>query len=144
MAGEAVLENPDVIVGCDAIVVFNGIVAGFAKDIDLDENLNQAPVEAIGAWKPRGFKSLKWDGTMNCTFHILAVKVQGLIPIDTSSPVAASAGYTFLFKQKSTGKRIASGVAHINTRNFGLSNNDLSNQRISFVLRDLKMQEAFN
>ena len=38
MAGEAVLENPDVIVGCDAIVLFNGIVAGFAKDIDLEEN----------------------------------------------------------------------------------------------------------
>lgn len=144
MAGAATLENPDVITGCDAIVLFNGQLAGFIQDIDIEENVNQTPVEAIGFWKPRGFKSLKWDGTFSATFHILAVTTEGVVKIDTSSPVAASAPYAFLFKQKSTGKRIASGIGHINTRGFSLANNALSSSRVSFVLRDFKQLEAFN
>lgn len=144
MAGAATLENPDVITGCDAIVLFNGQLAGFIQDIDIEENVNQTPIESIGFWKPRGFKSLKWDGTFSATFHILAVTFEGVVKIDTSSPVAASAPYSFLFKQKSTGKRIASGIGHINTRGFSLANNALSNSRVSFVLRDFKQLEALN
>lgn len=144
MAGAPVLENPDVITGCDAVVLLNGKLAGFIQDIEIEENVNQTPVEAIGFWKPRGFKSLKWDGTFSATFHILAVATEGVIKLDTSSPVAASAGYQFLFKQKSTGKRIASGIGHINTKGFSLSNNQLSSRRCSFVLRDFKDLEGMN
>lgn len=144
MAGPAELENPDVITGCDAIVLFNGQLAGFIQDIDIEENLNQAEILAIGYWKPRGFKSLKWDGTFSATFHTLAVATQGVVKLDTSSPVAASAPYAFLFKQKSTGKRIASGIGHVNTKGFNLANNALSSRRVSFVLRDFKDLEGLN
>ncbi|MCB1306124.1 MAG: hypothetical protein KDK37_17675 [Leptospiraceae bacterium] len=139
------LENPSVLTGCDATIKINGQAVGFGKNIDIEENVNQQPVEAIGFWKPRGFKSTRWDGSLSMEFHILTQRgTEGVIPIDTSSPVAASAPYFFEFNEKSTGKRIANAIGHINTRGFNISNNELSGQRVQFVLRDIEYLEAHN
>ncbi|HBS05227.1 MAG TPA: hypothetical protein DEA96_09695 [Leptospiraceae bacterium] len=139
------LENPEVLTGCDVTIKMNGSPVGFGKNVDIEENVNQQPVEAIGYWKPRGFKSTRWDGTLSMEFHILTKRgTEGVIPIDTSSPTAASAGFFMEFNEKSTGKRVATAIGHINTRGFNISNNELSGQRCQFVLRDIDYKEGYN
>lgn len=145
MADPITLENPDVLTGCDVNIKMNGQMVGFGKNVDIEENVNQQPVEAIGYWKPRGFKSTRWDGTLSLEFHILTQRgTEGVIPIDTSSAVAASAPYFLEFNEKSSGKRVANAIGHINTRGFNISNNELSGQRCQFVLRDIKYLEGYN
>lgn len=142
---QPILENPAVLTGCDAIVKLNGVALGYLKSIELNENVNQSPVEAIGFWKPRGFKSTRWSGDASAEFHILTTRGdEGVPTIDTSSPVAASAPYFFEFFEKSSGQRIANAIGHINTRGFSVLTNELSGQRIAFVLRDITYQEAYN
>ena len=148
MAAAPQLPSPDVIVGCDATVKIAGpdgmTVAGFAKDIQIEEQAQQEPVQAIGFYKPRGFKAVNWSGTINAEFHVSARPEEGLVKFDISTAVAAAATYMFIFEKKSDGTRIGTALAHMSSRSFNLSTNQLSGQRISFVLRDWKTHEGFN
>ena len=136
--------NPDVLNGCDAIIKINDQEIGFGKDCEIDENVNQTPIEAIGYWRPRGFKSLKWDGNISLTLHIMTKQYEGLVEIDTSNCLVVNQPYTFVFIHKATRRVVADSVGFINTRSFGINHNELSGQRVAFVLSDIKYREAFN
>jgi hypothetical protein len=136
--------NPDVLNGCDTIIKINDKEIGFGKNVEIDENVNQTPIEAIGYWRPRGFKSLKWDGNLTMELHILTQEYEGIIDIDTSNCFVVNQPYTFVFIHKTTRKVVADAVGLINTRGFSLNHNEPSGQRVAFVLIDIKYREAFN
>lgn len=138
------IPNPDVLVGCDALIEVNGVRVAFARSIEMEENLNQRPVEAIGAWKPRGNKSVKWEGRLSMELHVLTTVEDGLIDIDTSSAVAASLPYEINIYKQSSPILVASAVGQVDTRGWSLITNDLSGQRVAFVLYILEYGEGFN
>lgn len=138
------IKNPDVLTGCDARVKVNGGIAGFLKNIQLSVSVNQQPVEAVGYFKPRGFKATRWSGECTAEFHILTVKQEGVVALPTDTPEEASRPYFIEIVQPSTGKRIANAIAIINTKDFTISTNELSGRRCGFVLQDLSELEGFN
>lgn len=136
--------NPLILTGNDAIVKINGQAVGFMKSIRVNINNNVERIQAIGFRKPRGLKSLAWQGTASGTFHILRVPAEGVVTIDTNDDARADDLYDILIIDKSSGKRVGLLTGAVNTDGFNLDNNEFSGRDIEFELLDWEPMEAFN
>lgn len=136
--------NPAVLTGNDAIVKINGQAVGFMKSLRVNVNNNVERIQALGYRKPRGLKSLAWQGTASGEFHILRTPVEGVVVIDTNSDEHADDLYDILVIDKTSGKRVGLLTGAVNTDGFGLNNNEFSGREIEFELMDWEPMEAFN
>lgn len=138
------IPNPDVLVGCDAMIEINGIKVAYAKNLDFEENLNQRPVHAIGSWRPRGHKSVMWEGRLSMELHVLTEDGDGILHIDTSNPVVASQPYEVTIYKESTTTLVASALGQIDSRSWQLLTNDMTGQRVSMVLQIIEDYTGYN
>ncbi|EMO54751.1 hypothetical protein [Leptospira noguchii] len=136
--------NPKVLTGNDAIVKINGLTVGFMKSIRVSINNNQGRIKAIGNRKPKGVKSLEWNGTASGEFHILTLPVEGVVKIDTYNDEHADDLYDILIIEKRSSKRVGMLTGGVNTEGFSISNNEMSGREIEFELVDWEPMEAFN
>ncbi|AGS80596.1 hypothetical protein [Leptospira noguchii] len=136
--------NPKVLTGNDAIVKINGLTVGFMKSIRVSINNNQGRIQAIGTRKPKGLKSLDWQGTASGEFHILTLPVEGVVKIDTYNDEHADDLYDILIIEKRSSKRVGMLTGGVNTEGFSILNNEMSGREIEFELVDWEPMEAFN
>ncbi|RHX90293.1 hypothetical protein DLM76_20490 [Leptospira yasudae] len=136
--------NPAVLTGNDAVVKINGQAVGFMKSLRVNINNHQERIQAIGTRKPKGLKSLDWQGTASGEFHILKTALEGVVQIDTYHDEHADDLYDILVIDKISGKRVGLLTGAVNTEGFGISNNELSGREIEFELVDWEPMEAFN
>lgn len=136
--------NPAILTGNDAIVKINGLSVGFLKSLRVNINNNVERVQAIGYRKPRGLKSLAWQGTASGEFHILRVTQEGVVSINTNDDTHADDLFDILVIDKKTGKRVGLLTGAVNTDGFDLQNNEFSGREIEFELLDWQPMEAFN
>nr|WP_017851719.1 hypothetical protein [Leptospira interrogans] len=136
--------NPKVLTGNDAIVKINGLTVGFMKSIRVSINNNQGRIQALGTRKPKGLKSLDWQGTASGEFHILTIPVEGVVKIDTYNDDHADDLYDILIIEKRSGKRVGMLTGGVNTEGFSILNNEMSGREIEFELVDWEPMEAFN
>ncbi|AGS80528.1 hypothetical protein [Leptospira alstonii] len=136
--------NPRVLTGNDAIVKINGQSVGFMKSLRVNINNNQGRIQAIGKRKPKGLKSLDWQGTASGEFHILTVPTDGVVVIDTYDDDNADDLYDILVLDKKSGKRVGLLTGGVNTEGFSIQNNEMSGREIEFELVDWEPMEAFN
>ncbi|AXR66558.1 hypothetical protein [Leptospira mayottensis] len=136
--------NPKVLTGNDAIVKINGLTVGFMKSIRVSINNNQGRIQALGTRKPKGLKSLDWQGTASGEFHILTIPVEGVVKIDTYNDEHADDFYDILIIEKRSGKRVGMLTGGVNTEGFSILNNEMSGREIEFELVDWEPMEAFN
>ncbi|EKR56972.1 hypothetical protein FH593_21015 (plasmid) [Leptospira interrogans] len=136
--------NPKVLTGNDAIVKINGLTVGFMKSIRVSINNNQGRIQALGSRKPKGLKSLDWQGTATGEFHILTIPLEGVVKIDTYNDDHADDLYDILIIEKRSGKRVGMLTGGVNTEGFSILNNEMSGREIEFELVDWEPMEAFN
>ncbi|ULG86535.1 hypothetical protein [Leptospira interrogans] len=136
--------NPKVLTGNDAIVKINGLTVGFMKSIRVSINNNQGRIQALGSRKPKGLKSLDWQGTATGEFHILTIPLEGVVKIDTYNDDHADDLYDLLIIEKRSGKRVGMLTGGVNTEGFSILNNEMSGREIEFELVDWEPMEAFN
>ncbi|TGJ99854.1 hypothetical protein EHO57_13925 [Leptospira langatensis] len=136
--------NPAVITGNDALVKWNGTTAGFLKNIELNVNNHVERIQALGQRKPKGLKSLDWQGSLSGEFHILSTPQDGVVSINTHDDDHADDLYDILIIEKKTSKRVGLAIGMVNTDGFSLSNNEFSGRRIELELLDWEPMEGFN
>ncbi|EMO66426.1 hypothetical protein LEP1GSC132_2479 [Leptospira kirschneri str. 200803703] len=136
--------NPKVLTGNDAIVKINGLTVGFMKSIRVSINNNQSRIQALGTRKPKGLKSLDWQGTASGEFHILTIPLEGVVKIDTYNDEHADDLYDILIIEKRSSKRVGMLTGGVNTEGFSILNNEMSGREIEFELVDWEPMEAFN
>ncbi|KGE21711.1 hypothetical protein [Leptospira interrogans] len=136
--------NPKVLTGNDAIVKINGLTVGFMKSIRVSINNNQGRIQALGSRKPKGLKSLDWQGTATGEFHILTIPLEGVVKIDSYNDDHADDLYDILIIEKRSGKRVGMLTGGVNTEGFSILNNEMSGREIEFELVDWEPMEAFN
>lgn len=136
--------NPKVLTGNDAIVKINGLTVGFMKSIRVSINNNQGRIQALGSRKPKGLKSLDWQGTATGEFHILTIPLEGVVKIDSYNDDNADDLYDILIIEKRSGKRVGMLTGGVNTEGFSILNNEMSGREIEFELVDWEPMEAFN
>lgn len=136
--------NPKVLTGNDAIVKINGLTVGFMKSIRVSINNNQGRIQALGSRKPKGLKSLDWQGTATGEFHILTIPLEGVVKIDTYNDDHADDLYDILIIEKRSGKRVGMLTGGVNTEGFSILNNEMTGREIEFELVDWEPMEAFN
>ncbi len=122
----------------------NGQAVGFMKSIRVNINNHIERIQALGVRKPKGLKSLDWQGTASGEFHILTTPVDGVVKIDTYDDAHADDLYDILIIDKRSGKRIGLLIGAVNTEGFSLVNNEMSGREIEFELVDWEPMEAFN
>lgn len=140
-------QNPDILRGCDAIIEVTKnsqkIQVGYATEITNNENNNQKAIRAIGFFKPRGSSPMYWDGSLDMTVHILTEGTSQIVEFGFADEVVAANSYEFIFKQKSSGKIVATAIGFVNTRDWSIMIEDTSAQRVNFLLVDLVYKEGF-
>lgn len=135
--------NPDVLRGCDATVKFDGQVFMFGTELTFDENGNQKAIRGIGKYKPLGSSPMYWEGTLEMTGHVLTAAAQGSKVFYLTDEVIAATAFELTITQKSSQKVVAIATAFFNTRNFNLSIENTSEQRLNFLLVDIVYKEGF-
>ncbi|EMN93047.1 hypothetical protein [Leptospira interrogans] len=136
--------NPNVLTGNDAIVKINGQAVGFMKSIRVNINNHVERIQALGVRKPKGLKSLDWQGNASGEFHILTTQKDGVVKIDTYNDEHSDDLYDILVIDKRSGKRIGLLIGAVNTEGFSLVNNEMSARELEFELVDWEPMEAFN
>ncbi|MCR1794910.1 hypothetical protein [Leptospira sp. id769339] len=136
--------NPDILTGNDAIVKLNGIAVGFMKSLQVTINNHVERIQAIGYRKPRGLKSLDWQGSASAEFHILRSAQEGVVKINSNDDSRADDLYDILIIDKSTGRRVGLLVGAVQSDGFNLSNNEFSGRNVEFELLDFEPLEAYN
>lgn len=139
--------NPEILRGCDALISITKnnttINVGYGTELSVNENNNQKPIRAIGKFKPKGSSPMFWDGSLDMSVHVLTTGTDQIIQFDFKDEITAATPYEFTFKQKSSGKVVATAVGFCNTRDWSIMIEDTSSQRVNFILVDLVYQEGF-
>jgi len=144
MATSSLPPNPAILTGNDALIKINGLAVGFMKSLRVSISANVERILTLGRRKPKGLKSLSWQGTASGEFHILRTPAQGVVTIDTYNDEHADDLYEILIIDKKTGNRVGQLIGAVNTDGFDLQNNEFSNREVEFELMDFEPMEAYN
>lgn len=135
--------NPDVLRGCDATIKVDSVVFMYCQELTYDEKANQKAVRGIGKFKPLGSSPMFWEGTLEMNCWVLTQNIQGSVLFSMKDEVIAAKPMEITITQKSSQKIVAVIIGFFDSRNYNLSIENLSEQRLGFLLVDNDFKEGF-
>ncbi|MDI7166637.1 hypothetical protein [Leptospira santarosai] len=140
------LPDPSILVGSNAEVYIDGVIAAYVNDIDIDENYNQTPFYALGDFFPKTTKPLRFEGNLTGKMFIITDdKDPGAVKtLPDLSNIISHKGNLLEFREKSTGKRILRALCKLDTRKTGLSTESGTASNISMKIIRIQKKEAYN